>query len=59
MGDLEMGDLETGEIQYSRKYHRLGLGSRPAQFRQTLIVHAGCWRPAVDVMVRQWPQYFR
>lgn len=57
MLDLVLETSATGDLTFSRLFHRLG-GPQPVRFSLDVIAHEADWRGALRWMSKEYPEYF-
>ena len=55
--DLELITDEKGFFLFERRNRRIE-ANKPVRFAMDLIMHEGCWRPAIGWMFERYPEYF-
>ena len=56
--DLQMSTTKSGEIRFSRAFHRFGGKLSKSQFHMDIVVHEPDVRAALNAIVTRYPEYF-
>jgi hypothetical protein len=56
--DMQISTTKTGEIHFSRAFHRLGGEGSKSRFHMDIVVHEPDVRSALKAIVDRYPEYF-
>lgn len=56
--DLQVSTSKTGEIRFSRAFHRFGCAQSKIKFHMDIVVHEPDVRAALNAIVTRYPEYF-